>query len=226
MRRPVEFALIALILMKPMIVLCFAIGFGAMAEGQGVQNMFVGLVIFILACFAWPVLAKFMTFSTVGGGSAIASGLMSSVGSSAASASGGYRPEMGGAGAVGGGSAYTRALEQDTAQTSASGSNAAPVSGGGTGAGAASGAGRSFGSKVFGTVALPLQLLAAGKDTLESGMSSTAGHAGLDHGAAGGRHVVIAQRHAPAGPGHPSEAPPAAGDAPPPLRPPSPPTQE
>lgn len=220
-------ALIALILMKPMIVLCFAIGFGAMAEGQGVQNMFVGLVIFILACFAWPVLAKFMTFSTVGGGSAVASGLVSSAGSSAASVSGGYRPEMGGAGAVGGGSAYTRALEQDTAQTSASGSNAAPVPGGGTGTGAASGAGRSFGSKVFGTVALPLQLLAAGKDTLESGMSSTAGHAGLDHGAAGGRHVVISQRRVSAGPRHPSEAQPEGGDAPlPPVQPPSPPIQE
>lgn len=88
-------ALIALILMKPMIVLCFAIGFGAMAEGQGVQNMFVGLVIFILACFAWPVLAKFMTFSTVGGGSAIASGLMSSVGSSAASAAAWLPPRDG-----------------------------------------------------------------------------------------------------------------------------------
>ncbi|MGW3084156.1 hypothetical protein ACWC9F_27495 [Streptomyces sp. NPDC001110] len=217
-------ALIALILMKPMIVLCFAIGFGAMAEGQGVQNMFVGLVIFILACFAWPVLAKFMTFSTVGGGSAIASGLMSSVGSSAASAGGGYRPEMGGAGAVGGGSAYTRALEQDTAQTAASGSHAAPVSGSGAGGSAAGGAGRSFGSKVFGTVALPLQLLAAGKDTLESGMASTAGHAGLDHGAAGGRHVVIAQRSAAAAPAHPPGARPegAAAQSPAPVQPPPP----
>ncbi|MER7141183.1 hypothetical protein ABT358_32250 [Streptomyces sp. NPDC000341] len=217
-------ALIALILMKPMIVLCFAIGFGAMAEGQGVQNMFVGLVIFILACLAWPVLAKFMTFSTVGGGSAIASGLMSSVGSSAASAGGGYRPEMGGAGAVGGGSAYTRALEQDTAQTAASGSHAAPVSGSGAGGSAAGGAGRSFGSKVFGTVALPLQLLAAGKDTLESGMASTAGHAGLDHGAAGGRHVVIAQRSAAAASAYPPGARPegAAAQSPAPVQPPPP----
>ncbi|MDP5317399.1 hypothetical protein [Streptomyces poriferorum] len=182
-------ALIALILMKPMIVLCFAIGFGAMTEGEGVQNMLVGLIIFILACFAWPVLAKFMTFSTVGGGSAVASGLMSSIGSSAASMGGGYRPEMGGAGAVGGGSAYTRALEQDTAQTSGGGSSSAPGPSGGTGGG------RSFASRAFGTVGLPLQFLAAGKDTLESGMSSTAGHAGLDQGGgAGGRHVVIAQR--------------------------------
>ncbi|MFF3305669.1 hypothetical protein [Streptomyces sp. NPDC002908] len=213
-------ALIALILMKPVIVLCFAIGFGAMAEGQGVQNMFVGLVIFVLACFAWPALAKFMTFSTVGGGSAIASGLLSSIGSSAASVSGGYRPDMGGAGAVGGGSAYTRALEQDTAQTAAGGSNAAPVPG------TSAGAGRSFGSKVFGTVALPLQLLAAGKDTVESGMSSTAGHAGLDHGAAGGRHVVIAQRRVSTSPGQPSEARPEGAEGPqPPVLPPTPPTQ-
>ncbi|MFE7392860.1 hypothetical protein [Streptomyces sp. NPDC057582] len=217
-------ALIALVLMKPMIVLCFAIGFGAMSEGDGVQNMFVGLVIFVLACFAWPVLAKFMTFSTVGGGSAIASGIMSSIGSSAASMSGGYRPELGGAGAVGGGSAYTRALEQDNAQISASGSNAVQSTGSGTGGGS----GRTFGSRVMGTIGLPLQVLAAGKDTLESGMASTAGHAGLDHGAAGGRHVVIAQRRHSASAGQPQEA----DDSSPiqiprqPVQPPALPTQE
>jgi hypothetical protein len=172
-------ALIALILMKPMIVVCFAIGFGAMAEGKGAQNMFVGLVIFLLACFAWPVIAKFMTFSTVGAGSSVASGLMSSIGSSAASATGGYRPEMAGAGTVGGGSGYTRALEQDTAQTMSSGSNAA---------------GRSFGSRAMGSIGLPLQVLAAGKDVMESGMANTAAHAGLDSGSPGGRHAVIAPR--------------------------------
>ncbi|WP_331743923.1 hypothetical protein OH809_44135 (plasmid) [Streptomyces sp. NBC_00873] len=214
-------ALVALILMKPMIVLCFAIGFGAMSEGDGVQNMFVGLVIFVLACFAWPVLAKFMTFSTVGGGSAIASGLMSSIGSSAASISGGYRPEMGGAGAVGGGSAYTRALEQDNAQTSASGSNAVQSTGSGTGGGT----GRTFGSRVMGTIGLPLQVLAAGKDTLESGMASTAGHAGLDHGAAGGRHVVIAQRRHSSSAGQRQEADGGQAQSPQPVQPASPPTQ-
>lgn len=200
-------ALIALILMKPMIVTCFAIGFGAMAEGKGAQNMFVGLVIFLLACFAWPVIAKFMTFSTVGGGSSVASGVMSSIGSSASSMTGGYRPEMAGAGAVGGGSGYTRALEQDTAQTMASGSNAA--------------AGRSFGSKVAGSIALPLQVLTAGKDVLESGMANTAAHAGLDGGSPGGRHVVIPPRKSGGG-GSAEAAPASAGSAPsappPPVR--------
>jgi hypothetical protein len=212
-------ALIALILMKPMIVVCFAIGFGAMAHGKGAQNMFVGLVIFLLACFAWPVIAKFMTFSTVGGGSSVASGLMSSIGSSAASATGGYRPEMAGAGTVGDGSGYTRALEQDTAQTMSSGSNAA---------------GRSFGSKVMGSIGLPLQVLAAGKDVMESGMANTAAHAGLDSGSPGGRHAVIAPRRnggtnaasasaeetvpAPAGPAAP---PPVRESVPPPAPRPS-----
>lgn len=200
-------ALIALILMKPMIVTCFAIGFGAMAEGKGAQNMFVGLVIFLLACFAWPVLAKFMTFSTVGAGSSVASGLMSTIGYSASSATGGYRPEIAGAGAVGGGSNYTRALEQDTAQSMASGSNAS--------------AGRGFGSQVARSIALPLQVLAAGKDVLESGMANTAAHAGLDHGAPGGRHAVIAPRRSGGG----AEAAPAEGEtatrSAPPMPPPA-----
>nr|WP_272921083.1 hypothetical protein [Streptomyces sp. SID4917] len=190
-------ALIALVLMKPMIVLCFAIGFGAMGatDSEGAQNMFVGLLIFVLACFAWPALAKFMTFSTVGGGSSVASGLMSSVGSSAGAMTGGYRPEMSGAGSVGGGSNYTRALERDTAQTLNSGSNAA-VQASSTGGGAASGGGAAtggarFGGKVAAGVGFGLQVLTAGKDVLESGMGNTAAHAGLDHGGGGGRHVVI-----------------------------------
>ncbi|MFE9406801.1 hypothetical protein ACFYNY_34400 [Streptomyces sp. NPDC006530] len=200
-------ALIALVLMKPMITICFAIGFGAMAQGQGVQNMIVGLVIFLMACFAWPSIAKFMTFSTVGGGAAMFSGLMSSAGSSAGSIAGGYRPEMSGAGAVGGGSAYTRALEKDNTQTQASGSNA---SGGGTEAAGKAGKAASKGrfGGIAGPIGLGLQAMAVGKDILESGMNNTAGHAGLDAGGGGGRHVVIPPRgsHAEAAPA-PTSAP-------------------
>ncbi|MFD9033296.1 hypothetical protein ACFVZW_19405 [Streptomyces sp. NPDC059567] len=178
-------ALIALILMKPAIVLCFSIGFFAMSEGRGVQNMLVGLVIFLLACIAWPVLAKFMTFTTNGGGNSIASGLLSTFGSSAGSSQGGYRPELGGAGAVGGGSGYTRALERENNQIPVPESQSGFARSAGT---------RTFGSKALATVALPLQVAAAGKDALESGMANTAAHAGLDHGSPGGRHVVIARR--------------------------------
>ncbi|MEV0780523.1 hypothetical protein [Streptomyces sp. NPDC050428] len=184
-------ALIALILMKPAIVLCFSIGFFAMAEGNGIQNVIVGLVIFLLACFAWPVLAKFMVFTTNGAGSSMASGLISSVGSSASSTLGGYQPDLGGAGMVGGGSGYTRALEKDTAQTASNGSNGA-ANGAADGASGSKGGAR-FGSKVGSNIALGLQLAAVGKDALESGMANTAAHAGLDSAGGGGRHVVIAR---------------------------------
>ncbi|MER5182637.1 hypothetical protein ABT009_30520 [Streptomyces sp. NPDC002896] len=190
-------ALLALILMKPMIVFCFAIGFFAIKQGEGVQNMIVGLVIFLMACFCWPVLAKFMTFSTLGAGAAVAGGLMSSLGSSASSMSGGYRPELGGAGAVGGGPAYTRALERDNAQTQATGSNAQGSGGFWTNESLKArmkGPGGRLGTRVAGPLGLGLQAVAMGKDTLESGMANTAAHAGLDHASLGGRHVVIAPR--------------------------------
>jgi hypothetical protein len=46
----------------------------------------------------------------------------------------------------------------------------------------------------MGSIGLPLQVLAAGKDVMESGMANTAAHAGLDSGSPGGRHAVIAPR--------------------------------
>ncbi|CAM5414287.1 Type IV secretion system protein OS=Streptomyces griseomycini OX=66895 GN=FHS37_007129 PE=4 SV=1 [Streptomyces griseomycini] len=190
-------ALLALILMKPMIVFCFSIGFFAISEGDGMQNVIVGLVIFLMACFCWPVLAKFMTFSTLGAGAAMAGGLISSLGSSAASAGGGYRPELGGAGAVGGGPAYTRALERDNAQIQAGGSNAQGGGGFWTNESLKArvkGPGGRLGTRVAGPLGLGLQVLAAGKDTLESGMANTAAHAGLDSASPGGRHVVIPPR--------------------------------
>ncbi|MFI8490160.1 hypothetical protein [Streptomyces rubrogriseus] len=190
-------ALLALILMKPMIVFCFSIGFFAIAEGKGMQNVVVGLVIFLMACFCWPVLAKFMTFSTLGAGAAAAGGLISSLGSSAASTGGGYRPELGGAGAVGGGPAYTRALESDNTWTRASGSNAQGGGGFWTNESLKArtkGPGGRLGARVAGPLGLGLQVHAAGKDTLESGMANTAAHAGLDSASPGGRHVVVPPR--------------------------------
>ncbi|GGV45346.1 hypothetical protein GCM10010293_53320 [Streptomyces griseoflavus] len=190
-------ALLALILMKPMIVFCFSIGFFALTEGDGMQNVIVGLVIFLTACFCWPVLAKFMTFSTLGAGAAVAGGLISSLGSSAASAGGGYRPELGGAGAVGGGPAYTRALERDNTRIQASGANA---QGGGSFwtneslKARIKGPGGRLGTRVAGPLGLGLQALSVGKDTLESGMANTAAHAGLDSASPGGRHVVVPPR--------------------------------
>lgn len=186
-------AFVALVLMKPAIVGVFSIGFFAMSEGKGVQNMLVGFVMFLAACFCWPVLAKFMVFTTNGAGSAMASGWISSIGSSATSSSGGYRPDPSGAGSVGGGPAYSQALEsENSAPTSA------PAGADGSAGGSGKAAAARFGGKALGVAAFGLQVMAAGKDSLESGLSNTAAHAGLDQGGGGGgRHVVIAPRRAP-----------------------------
>lgn len=170
-------ALIATILAKPVIVMCFSIGFMAATDANGVRNVLVGLVVFVLAGASWPVLARFMVFTTNGDGNSTASGLISSVGSSVSSMFGGYQTAPDGAGTVGGGSGYTRALEEDNASVASSGSNAT--------------AGAGFWSRVAGSVGLGLQVAAVGKDTLESTAQNTAANAGLGPAASGGRHVVV-----------------------------------
>ncbi|MFE2151325.1 hypothetical protein ACFXJO_01295 [Streptomyces lavendulae] len=174
-------AMIGLILMKPVIVLIFTIGFFAMGDSKGIQNVIVGLVIFLAGCFCWPVIAKFMTFTSNGSGTSMMSGLMSSIGSSASSRGGD------GAGSVGGGSGYTKALEQEAAPAVDSGGGFS--AGGGIARGAKGGFAGAMSAATVG-----LQLAAVGKDALESGMGNTAANAGLDHGTPGGRHGVVAQR--------------------------------
>ncbi|MBO8189891.1 hypothetical protein [Streptomyces spirodelae] len=223
-------ALIALILMKPMIVLTFAIGFEAMATGQGVMNVLVGLLMFTIAAFSWPILAKFMVINSVGDGNSVMSGMISTAGSSVSSMIGGYSPALSGAGTVGGGG-YTKALEGDSANAT-QGSKAGKgfwKSGGGAMAGASG-------------LGLGVQALAAGKDMVESAGANTAAHAGLGQGSQGGRHVVMpprgggsqtpeadppvpAQRPAAPGPSSPEAGPP---PQPPLVQPPrpTPPDQE
>lgn len=199
-------AFIALVLMKPAIVACFSVGFFTMSEGKGMQNVLVGFVMFLAAALCWPALAKFMTFTTNGSGSAMASGWLSSAGSSASSMSGGYRPDPSGAGAVGGGAGYTKALESENSPSAAASSPGGAAGGGG----AAKAAGR-FGGRALGVAAFGLQVVAAGKDSLESGLGSTVANAGLEPGGGGGRHVVIPPRRqpssAPAPVGAPTDAP-------------------
>ncbi len=90
-------ALIALILMKPTIVIVFSIGFSAMSTAKGVRNVIVGLIIFVVAATSWPVLARFIVLTSNGDGNSTASGVISSVGSSLSSMFGGNQPALSGA---------------------------------------------------------------------------------------------------------------------------------
>ncbi|NXY98921.1 hypothetical protein HYE82_31985, partial [Streptomyces sp. BR123] len=186
-------AFVSLVLMKPAIVCCFSIGFLAMSEGEGMQNVIFGFVMFLASALCWPALAKFMVFTTNGAGTSMASGWISSLGSSASSRAGSLA-EPSGAGSVGGGAGYTKALDSENDAT-AQAASSAPAAGGRAGSAARSAP--RFGGRAVSVATLGLQALAAGKDTLESGLANTAAHAGLDQGSAGGRHVVVPPRRQP-----------------------------
>lgn len=219
-------ALIALILMKPTIVIVFSIGFSAMSGAEGVQNVIVGLIIFVVACTSWPVLAKFIVVTSNGDGNSTASGMISSAGSSVSSMFGGNQPSLSGAGTSGGGTGYTKALEGEN-------SSSAQGGGGGGGGGFWSKAmmgskGGGFMSKAGGVIGVGLQVAAVGKDIAESSFQNAAANAGLGTGAQGGRHVVVPPRGgespppaAASAPAEPNMEPvPQETSAPPPPRPP------
>ncbi|WP_344267115.1 hypothetical protein [Streptomyces sodiiphilus] len=204
-------ALIALILLKPVIVLIFGIGFGALAHGEGLYNVLVGLLIFVLAAFAWPVLAKFLTFTPAGEGSGSGTGLISALGSSGSSMFGGARhqPVPQGPGAAPGGAPYSKALEAEN--------NAA--AGGRSGHGARKG----FWGKAGSVVGLGVQVAAVGKDALESTAANVGANAGLGSGAYGGRHAIVMPARGQADQGQPEAGPAGAGqETPPPAAAPSP----
>ncbi len=176
-------ALIAMILMKPVIILCLLIGMAEFGSSTSFQSFLVGLMTITLAAFAWPVLAKFFTFTSVGGGSSIMSGLLGAAAGTAASAlwsrGGGGRPS--GAGALQPGTgAYARALEADNDQRTTR-----------TGSGSGSGGRRSFGGGGATAAIMGAQGLAAGTRALSGGMESMAAHAELGPGQDMGQGISL-----------------------------------
>ena len=77
-----------LIILKPVIALVFAVGFGMAGTSGGVEQVLEGLLVLGLAAFSWPVIARFFTFASVQSSS---SGLATALGflTGAASQSGG-----------------------------------------------------------------------------------------------------------------------------------------
>ena len=165
-------ALLQLILLKPVMALCFAIGFATFGSARDLTGVIAGFVTLGLAAFAWPLLAKFMTFTTVGGGHAAVAGMMSTTAGFLAG-----RRVSGGSALAGppaqAGTAYTTALEQqnDTLHTAGASSR-----NGAAGAGATAATGG-----VVAAVGAAATAGAAVLDHVESQVSSAASDAGLGH---------------------------------------------
>ena len=171
-------ALIQLVMLKPVIALCFAVGFSTFGAARDLTGVIAGFVTLGLAAVAWPLLAKFMTFTTVGAGSAALGGLMSSTAGFLAGRRIGGAPTSGPASMTGSG--YTLALERENDAVATQGGALAASRGG---AGQAAGGGAAAGSGgALAAVGAAATAGAAVLDHMESHANNAAADAGLGHG--------------------------------------------
>ena len=212
-------AVISLILIKPVIVLIFVIGFREAGQSSDIQSFLVGLLTIFLGALAWPALAKFMTFTSAGSGGGLASGLLGAAGGSAGSMFGYGGGMPSGAGSVGGGAPFTKAVESENDGAAVSAGRAA----GGSGASGASGAaaGAASGGLLV-AAAMAAQVAKASKEIAEGGMNAMAGHADLGSGGSNmGGQVQLPRSRSGSGGQSPAPAPQRRPDTPPPNPPPS-----
>jgi hypothetical protein len=203
-----------LIILKPVIALVFAIGFGLAGNATDLAGILSGLLVLLLAVLAWPVIARFFTFASIhaGGGSGLAAVLGFAAGRMNGSSSGTGSPGVpeGMAGDDFASASEQRTLATHAARTNAAGSGAGAgagasggAAGGGVAGGGAAGGAAGGGAAAAGAAAGPLIIVAAALDAaqraanaLTGRMEQTAGFAGLD-GANPHPYPAGYPRHAP-----------------------------
>ena len=169
-------ATIQLIAVKPVIALVFAVGFNLASGATDISGVLSGLLVLVLAVVAWPVIAKFFTFTATT--AAISGGIGAAAGFAAARLSGG-----GGGSPAGLPQGEMNALVGSRIPSATIGSGSGAASGSGaSGAGALAAA-----APAAAPVAMALRGAKAAADTAASLMHNTAHHAGLGEPAAAGR---------------------------------------
>jgi len=202
-------ATVQLIILKPVIALVFAVGFGMAGTSSGIESLLAGLLVLALAVFCWPVIARFFTFTSVQAASGSVLGYAAGRASGAASGGqpAGVNPSQ-----------FSLAAEQRTMAARAG--TGGPPSAGGTGQASPGTSGGGNGTAVLAGIGWALGKANQLGATLAGRMEQTAAHAGM-HGAYPYSTVSGAQRpglgasrqHSPAGTlpgGQPSAQPPGA----------------
>lgn len=168
-----------LIVLKPVIALVFAVGFGITgdADPAEVGTLLSGMLILLLAALAWPAIARFFTFAQVhvGGGTGLAAVLGFAAGRMN-STSGGSGVPVGVDPDSFGQAAESRTMSSMAARGSSGGGTASGAAGGAAG-GAGGAASAAAGVAALATVGVDLAQRAA--NSLTGRMEQTAGHAGL-----------------------------------------------
>lgn len=224
-------ATIRLIILKPVIALVFAVGFGLFgAETKDLATLLSGMLVLLLAALAWPAIARFFTFAAAhsGGPSGLAALLGFAAGRSmpdtGGGAPGGVDPDQFGRHAENrtmGSFAARNSGAAETGASSAAGAAGGEAAGAGAaGAGAAGAGAAGAGAAAAGTagVAVPLLLAVKGAqlaqraaNSLVGRMEQTAGHAGL-RGAAPYAYPAGQPRYVPPTAGGPASSGPTTGD--------------
>jgi len=177
-----------LIMLKPVIALVFAVGFSLAGGSHDVQGTLAGLLVLLLAVFAWPTIATYFTWTTVG---AAAGGLGAALGFAGRQASNfggpaeGVSPDQMSAVQTG---QVQRALDAHAASSATAtggavgGPGGSGLAAGGRAAGGGAGAGAGAAGAAAGVAGGVGAGLAAAKvvtDKAGAMMGATAGHAGL-----------------------------------------------
>jgi hypothetical protein len=178
-----------LIILKPVIALVFAVGFGMAGTSSGIESLLEGLLVLGLAAFSWPVIARFFTFGSV---QASSSGLATVLGFLAGQAS-----QSGGGGTAGVNPNQWSMSAENQTMAGRGGTASGPAAGGGTGpaalpgaaatggaSGAGSGAASGGGSGAAAMAGIGFVLAKAHQagTALSGRMEQTAAHGGM-HGA-------------------------------------------
>jgi len=163
-----------LIAIKPIIALIFATGLGLTGDrSNGIETLLAGMLILLLAVVAWPVAARFLTFSTAGASGTAGLGVV--LGFVAGRLSGGGSlPGLGQQGQAGSGG----------------GEDAAGAAAGEAAGGEAAAAGAAAGGAAAGVLALAaagVQAAHRASTALAGQMDGVAGNAGLAPPASGPR---------------------------------------
>jgi hypothetical protein len=161
-------AAVQLIILKPVIALVFAVGFGMAGTSSGIESVLEGTLVLALAAFAWPVIARFFTFATI---QASGSGLAAALGF----ATGAMSQQIGGGTAGVNPARWSMAAEERTMAA-----RGAADSGGSSGTSAGSGSGG--GGAVAAGIGWVIGKAHQAGTVLAGRMEQTAAHAGM-HGA-------------------------------------------
>jgi hypothetical protein len=159
-------AVVRLIILKPVIALVFAVGFGLLgnSESEDITSMLTGLTVLLLAVLAWPAIGRFFTFAQahMGGPNGLASLIGASANATAGSGSPGVSPDE-----------FSQHAEARTM--------GAVASRGGLAGGAAGGAetAAAAGSSVMPLLGAGLALAQRAVNSLVGQSEQMAGHAGL-----------------------------------------------